>query len=280
MSKLLLPQDLPELLRHVQGLPQPAVIAIAGGSSTGKSTHVAAPLHDALGESAALIAQDMQQGLRSRGLAHALRWDAPENYGLAETAEAIRSFRVGKCFEWPTWSFLDQSHGPSRTILPAGVLLVEGLYAAYGPLAAAADLIVYVEARAIVRLLRRVLRNAYERYPGQAAPGRSAASFLDTVLRAHEHCVRPQRADADLIVETDPTFEPLRARFELPALKPPPPIAVQRRIEIDPETYASLVETTAGTMHLRVESGEVCYVDLAIDSQTAQRLVEFDADAR
>lgn len=279
MSRLLLPRDLPDLLRRVQALPSPAVVAIAGGSSTGKSTHVAAPLRAALGDSAALIAQDMQQGLRSRGLSGELRWDAPENYGLEETAEAIEAFRAGKCFDWPTWSFLEQAHGPSTTIHPAHVLLVEGLYAAHGALAAAADLVVYVEARAIVRLIRRVLRNHHERYPGRADPGRTAAGFLATVLLAHERCVRSQRVDAHLIVETDPAFERLRRRFDLPGLAPTAAVDVRRRIDVDAQTRASVVETVSGAVHLRVETDTACYVDVPIDAQTAQALVDLDADA-
>lgn len=279
MPRLQLPGDLPELLRHVQALPAPAVVAIAGGSSTGKSTHVAQPLQAALGEHAALIAQDMQQGLRSRGLSGELRWDAPENYGLEETAEAIKAFRAGRPFDWPTWSFLEQTHGPAATVHPTRVLLVEGLYAAHEHLSAAADLVVYVEARAIVRLVRRVLRNHYERYPGRAAPGRTAAGFLGTVLLAHERCVRPQRNDAHLIVETDPVFERLRTRFDLPALTPVETIEIRKRIDIDAQTHASVVETASGALHLRVQSGAECYLDFPVDPTTAQRLVEFDADA-
>ena len=282
-SVLELPGALDALVARVRarvaGLGRPAVVAVAGGSSTGKSTFVAAPLAAALGEGVRLVAQDMQQRRVPVPLDPRWGWDDPANFGLDACLEAVERFRRGADFSWPCYRFAERRHDAPERVGAGRILVLEGLYAARGPLRRAVDAIVYVEAPAVVRLVRRILRNQYERYPGLAVPGRTAAGFLGAVSAAHRDCVRPQRAQADWLVRTAPAFARLAERFALAPLPVTPAVAVRRAVPLDGETTLATVTLPDGAVHLRVDWRGACRLDAPLDTATAEAFDRFDPEA-
>ncbi|MEE4299630.1 MAG: hypothetical protein V2J24_09320 [Pseudomonadales bacterium] len=281
-TRLELPSELPELAARIHDREaasgHPIVVAIAGGTSTGKSTFVAEPLRVALGGDARLVAQDMQQRRSPAAMDPRWAWDDPANYGIEACVEAIERFRRRQAFAWPRYHFATRTHGEPESIKPGRILLLEGLYAACGSLREAVDIVVYVEARAIVRLVRRMLRNEHERYPGLAVAGSTGGRFLGTVLAAHRACVRPQREDADFVVQTAPEFAHLQSRFRLEALPIQEAADPRRRVAFDAETTVSTVELEDGRLRLRIHWRDRCVLDTPFEPEAADAFDGFDPD--
>jgi uridine kinase len=264
---------------RVAGIGRPAVVAVAGGSSTGKSTFVAAPLAAALGPDVRLVAQDMHQRRVPVPLDDRWGWDDPANFGVEACLEAVERFHAGLGFSWPRYRFAERRHDPPERIEAGRVLVLEGLYAARGPLREAVDAIVYVEAPAAVRLIRRILRNQYERYPGLAVPGQTAASFLGRVSAAHRDCVRAQRAQADWVVRTARAFVHLAERFALAPIPVTPASAVRRGVPLDGDATLATVTLPDGAVHLRVDWRGHYRFDAPLDAATAEAFDRFDPEA-
>lgn len=267
--KLVLPLQFESLVaavvqRRRRVAPRPAAIAIAGGSSTGKSSQIAVPLAAALGSGVRVLAQDMHQKGDSAKLDPRWKRDDPANYGLDACRHALIRFRASAPVRWPMYDFANRCHGPVQDIAPGDVVLLEGLYAASEELIALADFVIYVEAPAIVRLIRRVLRNRYERYPGQGMESASIAHFLTTVLDAHHTHVVAQRKHADIVVRTMSPFRLLRQRFNLRELSAECS-EVQWQCSFDVETRVTIERLSSGQHVLRVWEGKACFLEVPTD---------------
>lgn len=277
---LALPGRLDALVRWVRERANktgPTIVCIAGGTSTGKTTQIAAPLAHALGAEARLLHQDMQQlGLPDPRYG----FDHPHSYGIDACLAAIERFRAGAAFDWPHFDFIRRNHGAPLRIEAGAWLILEGLHALAPPLATAADLRIYAEAPAVVRLVRRILRNHYERYPGLAVPGRTAAGFLGPVLSAHRELVRPQRDLAQLRVCTDRAFSQLRDRFGLAALaiSADEGLETSRRVAFDDKTVVRSIRNAAGRWRLCIDVADACFADWEIDADTAAAFASFDPE--
>lgn len=279
----LLPGDLHTLVARVRAAmhriaPRPAVILVAGGTSTGKSNFVAAPLVAALGSEVRLLSQDMHQLADSSRLDPRYMRDDPANYGLAECREALAQFQRGEPLSWPQFDFAAGTHGPRRCVAPGSALVLEGLYAAHASLAPLADHVVYAEAPAVVRLVRRMLRSRFERYSGRNLESRSGAHFLSTVAAAHRTHVVVQRAAAHAIVRTDLSFQVLRERFALTPL-PTPQEQVLWRTQFDPRTVVTVERTLVHPRLLRVRQNWVCFLEVPLDEDVLLALQNFDPQA-
>ena len=180
--------------------PQPVMVCIAGGSATGKSTQVAADLHQLLPTCSQVISQDHFQLGKDyvNATDSPYRWDDPANYGLTESLDLLRQLKSGEPTFLPQYAFSDRKRIGYQGLLPTPVVLFEGLYAGYGALREVADWLIYTEAPLYVRLLKRLFRNTFERY--RADPALVCKGFLGGgVLKAHRDLVSQQRLQADLV---------------------------------------------------------------------------------
>lgn len=280
---LALPDQLEALLHWIRTAATrlgPTVVCIAGGTSTGKSTQITASLARALGSETRVLAQDMQQCTPRAPLDPRYGFDHPEIYGIDACLAAIERFRSGTAFDWPRFDFVQRSHGAPLRVEPGDWLIIEGLHALATPLAAAADIGLYAEAPAVVRLVRRILRNQYERYPGLATPARTAAGFFGPVLTAHRELVRPQRDSAHLRVQTDRDFSQLRVRFGLEAtgFEVNDDLETGRRVDFDDKTIVRCVRDATGSWRLRIDVGGARYADWEVDAKTAEGFASFDPE--
>ncbi len=257
------------------------VVNIAGGSSTGKSTQIAEGLRARLEPDAQIVSQDNFQLGRDYDLTTdpVYRWDGLGNYGLPESAALLASLRHGLSADMPVYSFSDGRRTGQQTIFSAPIILFEGLYAGFGALRSASDLLVYVEAPLYARLLRRLFRNTHERY--RADP---AVSFHSTitggVLPAHRDLVRQQRATADVILQTPYAFPDTMARFGLPLITRTYAVdtvpfsfrfgtGTDWRIEADP----------ASGLHMVLLQDEAPYASFPIDQLVLEQLELLDLTA-
>jgi uridine kinase len=215
-------QAIPTLLAMSEGTKKPFVIGVCGGTSTGKSTIITQFLKSRLPSGCEVINQDnfqaLQQNLHLLCATYGL--DHPEHYGIEACIASVRNLRKGRSVGVPRYDFIQRAHHGLRKITPTRFLIIEGLYAGYGDLRYWLDWLIYIESPAWARLIRRLFRNRYERYPGLPQDGdRAIASFLTRVQRAHEDFIHTQKASATSIIRNPIDFQFLVCNYRLPVIE-------------------------------------------------------------
>jgi uridine kinase len=181
---------------------QPFIVAITGGSGSGKTT-TAGQLLDLLKPlTAQLISQD-DYYKNSKALPDfdpaTYDFDTPDARDHELLAAHLKELRAGHAIEVPVYDFT--IHGrreATQHVVPGDVIILEGTHtlcdAAIYDLC---DLKVFVDTPDDIRLLRRLLRDIHER---GRTPETVANQYLATVRPAYERWTGPSRLNADLIV--------------------------------------------------------------------------------
>ena len=180
----------------------PFAVGIAGGTGSGKTT-IARLLAESLGPIALL---DMDSYYLDRsgvpaGERGAINFDEPDALDVQLLLQHLRLLRAGRPVAKPTYSFESHTRIGAERVVPAPIVLVEGLLALWwAPLRDSLDVKVYLDAPADLRLSRRLERDVRSR-------GRSREAVLRqyeaTVRPMHARYVEPTRAHADLVLQTD-----------------------------------------------------------------------------
>ena len=191
------------------------VVSICGGSCTGKSTQVAAELCNIFNGRSQIVSQDhfMLASLRS-GYQTPYRWDHPDSFNLAESARIMDQLRTGISCTMPLYSFQTRNYERRADLMPSSIIFFEGLYSAYGFLADCADYVIYVQMPLYKRIIRRLIRNLFERYKN-VDPGPILEGYLKAPLMAHQNFVISQRIQADVIFSLPYSFSESITRFKL-----------------------------------------------------------------
>ena len=177
------------------------IIAIAGGSGSGKSTF-ASRLLNQFPESVSLVSCDNYYKaqdhlpLEERRL---LNYDAPESLEFDLMARHLQALKQGEAVDCPVYDYaLHTRSNKVERIEPRPVIIVDGILILSDPaLRELFDLMIYVEADADERILRRARRDMETR-------GRQIDDimhqYLSTVKPMHETYVEPSKKHADLIL--------------------------------------------------------------------------------
>lgn len=178
-----------------------AVIAIAGGTGSGKTTF-ANKIVDQLPHHVALLTHDAYYK-DNRHLPYeercSLNYDHPEAFDTDLFAEHVRTLKAGQTVERPVYNFSTHLREDYTVrIEPLKIVLVEGILILENPaLRKLFDLKIFVDTDADVRILRRITRDINER-------GRTLNSvidqYLNTVKPMHEAFVEPTKKYADVII--------------------------------------------------------------------------------
>jgi uridine kinase len=281
------PQILEELADRIQAISadnqlvgQNTIIAVAGGSSTGKSTQVAEGLRQRLADSQVISQDHYQLGRDYDMTADPLyRWDGLGNYGLPESCALLQSLRRSgenrQSATMPVYTFAEGQRTGVQLIEPTPIVLFEGLYAGFGDLRAQSDLLIYVEMPLYGRLLRRLFRSCFDRFRGD--PSLSLQRTLaGGVLPAHRNLVRQQRATADLIVQMPYSFADTIQRFDLPEISRPY-LVDSEMFTLRFGTSAWRVESdTINGLHVALFENDRLYFSFPTDADTLARLAALD----
>ena len=177
------------------------VIAIAGGTGAGKTT-VANQITESVEESITRIPLDNYY----KDFSHLdfeeraeLNYDHPSTFEWDLLVEQLDTLLSGQPIEMPQYDFNEHLRTEERvTVEPTEVVVVEGILALYDDaICEMADLRVYVETDADVRILRRIRRDVAER--GRDLEG-VIDQYLSTVKPMHEQFVEPSKKHADIII--------------------------------------------------------------------------------
>ena len=180
----------------------PFIIAITGGSGSGKTT-TAGQLLDLLKPlEARLISQD-DYYKNSKALPDfnpaTYDFDSPTARDHDLLAAHLTCLRAGEAIEVPVYDFT--IHGrreATQHVAPCDVIILEGTHTLCDPtIYDLCDLKIFVDTPDDIRLLRRLLRDIHER---GRTPETVANQYLATVRPAFERWTGPSRLNADLIV--------------------------------------------------------------------------------
>lgn len=180
----------------------PIIVAIAGGSASGKTT-LARSLRAALERhGAAIVTEDsyyLPAAARPAVDLATYNFDRPETKEFALLLRHLEAARAGEGFDCPHYDFAvhDRTDETMR-IEPGAVLIVEGIHnLGHDEIRALADLTVFVEASADIRRARRIARDVAER--GRTA--HETAHQFDTVVEPmHRQHVEPLRGRAARVI--------------------------------------------------------------------------------
>lgn len=178
-----------------------AVIALAGGTGSGKTSIVQRILGD-MPEHVAMLSHDayyrnnvhLSQEERAR-----VNYDHPDSLDQELFIHHVCELKAGRTIEAPVYNFNRHLREDfTRRLAPQAILLVEGILVLENPrLRPLFDLKIFVDTDADVRILRRITRDIEER-------GRTLQSvvqqYLETVKPMHEAFVEPTKRYADIII--------------------------------------------------------------------------------
>lgn len=179
----------------------PRILAIAGGSCSGKST-LAAYLRDYIGaENCRLIRQDdYYHDIRERGGSPMVNFDIPEALDFDLLRNNLLAFKRNEAVVLPNYDFTThQRRTPTEPRGPRPLIIVEGILLLAQPeLHDLFDHSVYIRCEANLRLSRRLERDTTERGRSQEDVLRQ---FHDQVEPAHQAFVSPSQTHAHLILD-------------------------------------------------------------------------------
>jgi uridine kinase len=185
----------------MSGTLTPKVVAITGGSGSGKSW-LAERLQEHFGARAARVSLDDFYRDRSN-IAPARRlqvnYDHPQAIDWPLFEAWLRSCRTGRAYSLPHYDFETHTRLSEQIDLPVTpLILVEGLWLLRRPhVRQLLDFSIFIECPDNIRLERRQKRDVEER-------GRSPTSirrqFAQSVLPMHERFVAPQAQWADMVL--------------------------------------------------------------------------------
>ena len=187
-------------------LDAPRVLAITGGSGSGKST-VAEAVAGLLGDCAVLHQDDYYKPIPDAVSVWDHDFDHPDAFDGDRLLADLDGLIQGRRITAPLYHHGLRGPG-TRTVDPAGTIIVEGiLILADARLRARCDLAVYLDADENVRLRRRLLRDVAER-------GLSEAFVLEKwrrfTLPAHAALVETARPLCGLLLSGLPTEDAAR----------------------------------------------------------------------
>ena len=183
-------------------LPEtPRILAIAGGSCSGKST-LAAYLRDYIGAvHCRFVGQDdYYHDIRERGGSPMANFDIPEALDFDLLRDNLMAFKQNKSVALPTYDFTThQRRTPTEPRNPRPLIIVEGILLLGQPeLRDVFDYSVYIRCAAELRLSRRLERDTTER-------GRTRADVLrqfhEQVEPAHQRHVSTSQSHANLVID-------------------------------------------------------------------------------
>ncbi len=181
---------------------KPFMVAVAGGTGSGKTTFVGRLLQHLSDLDPLVIQLDHYYRDRSH-LDHeareAVNYDHPDAIEMPLLMQHLALLAEGKGFDRPVYDF--PSHTRKKEVLhlePKRVVIIDGIFTLCEPrLFPLFDLKIFIDADTDIRLARRIKRDL-------ATRGRTVDLTIDQYLRTvkpmHEQFIEPTKRTADMII--------------------------------------------------------------------------------
>lgn len=185
-----------------------ALIGVAGGSGSGKTTFASQLCEFLELENAAILLQDSYYKDHSKVFKGdgSVNFDHPEALDWDLLFQHLKALKSGQAIEVPIYNFTTHSREDrTRRQEPKKHIIVDGiLILAVPKLADLFDVKVFVETAEPLRFERRLERDVKER--GRTKEG-VLAQYQKTVLPMHDEFVEPSKENADLVMSGETPFQ-------------------------------------------------------------------------
>jgi uridine kinase len=185
------------------------LILIGGGTCSGKTT-IARAIGKKIGDTGTVIISHDNYYLDLSHLSEEesknINFDHPDAIDHEYLLSDVRKMLGGKSVRIPDYNFITHKRTEGTTFVDkADVIILEGIFALYyARLLGLADLKIFVDTDADLRLARRIRRDIQERgYEVQTV----LQKYQDTVKPMHEAFIEPTKKNADFIVPGEREFD-------------------------------------------------------------------------
>lgn len=188
---------------------KPILIAVAGGSASGKTTVVKKIIEKLNSKDITVITHDdyykdlTHLSIEER---HKVNFDHPDSLDNDLFVKHLEKLLNGESIDKPTYDFI-QHNRSSKTVLvePTRIIMIEGILVLEDErVRDLATIKLFVESDDDVRFIRRLIRDTKER-------GRSIDSvinqYLNTVKPMYYSFIKPTKRYADMIIPNDNTHD-------------------------------------------------------------------------
>jgi uridine kinase len=196
------------------------VIAISGSSASGKSTLLSL-IKDKFPNLNLVSLDDFQNGRDFMNeINHPLKFDHKSNINIDEVNLLLKSFKLGKPYIVPSYSFIEGVSTNNCDIKDnykiegKEVLVIEGIFANLRETKANIDLSCYIEAPFYQSFIKRIIRDR-ERFKGTKSDLEILETVLNQVYESYKSMILPQRVNADIIIHSEFNFNYLIEFFTL-----------------------------------------------------------------
>ncbi len=189
-------------------MEKPYVIGITGGSGSGKTLFLKTLLDSFKSSEVTCISQDDYYRPREYQLVDKngeLNFDRPESIDYEHFASDLKALSEGNVVEKEEYTFNNPNITPKKIVMrPAKVILVEGIFIFhYEKIRELIDLKIFIEAKAYIKLQRRLKRDREER-------GYDADDVLykyeNHIMPSYQRYIEPYKEIVDLIVPNNKDF--------------------------------------------------------------------------
>jgi len=186
-------------------MSKPVIIAVTGGSSSGKTTVVNKIFDNIKNEKVVVIRQDdyyNDQSHMTLEQRKEVNYDHPLSFDNDLFYTHVKSLIEGETIEKPTYDYVNYTRAlPTETVTSGKIIIIEGILVLEDErIRNLCDIKIFVEADEDLRFIRRLKRDTEER-------GRTIESVIDQYLKGvkpmHYAFVKPTKRYADIIIPND-----------------------------------------------------------------------------
>ncbi len=201
--------------RLKEKIDRPIIIAIAGGSGSGKTSKVAGRINELFPDSQIFSLDDYYKGKKFMQGIGSNNWDELQALDLDLFKKHLQQLKKNKTIRKPIFSMKKAERIGYEDFSPSRIIITEGLFALNKKIAEIVDLPIFVEIGVHGRLLRRLMRDIKRTSQTQKEILRM---YAEAVHPMHELYVEPTKTKASLIIvnEYDPSKEADRSeKYEI-----------------------------------------------------------------
>ena len=190
-------------------MTKPIIIAIAGGTASGKTT-IAKNLEEVIRESKSVVRLELDNYYMEEAQAkeqfksRIVNWDDPRTIDWDRVVSDLDKLASGQSITFVPFNHEQNAYvGEEVTLEPAEAVIIEGIFAlTRDDVINRSQIRIYVSADADVRLIRRAKRDGSERHVESFDNDAFMERWLREIKPSHERFIEPTKKSADFIVNT------------------------------------------------------------------------------